>query len=261
MTPSCSSRPPTIVMLHALAMTGSMWAGTAGALRGLGWRVIVPDLRGHGRTPLGRVEEDIDVLALDVLAELDAAGVEDIVLVGASMGGYAAMAFLRHVPGRVRALALTATRAAADSAVARAGREALAEKMLDAAARRRVIDQTVPRFLGADSRAGRPDLLGTVQASVEATPGASIAWAQRAIARRPDFTDLLRQVDVPALVIAGEQDELVGLPEAEATAGALPAGELVRLPRVGHLPPLEAPEQITAAMMGLLARASGRSIA
>jgi pimeloyl-ACP methyl ester carboxylesterase len=80
-----------------------------------------------------------------------------------------------------------------------------------------------------------------------------VAWAQRAMARRPDSTADLAWVDVPTLVIVGEEDTLTPLAEAEAMAAAVPAARLVRIPGAGHLSAVEAPAEFNAAVRSFLA--------
>ncbi|MYZ39292.1 MULTISPECIES: alpha/beta hydrolase, partial [unclassified Streptomyces] len=104
----------------------------------------------------------------------------------------------------------------------------------------------------ATTRAARPATTAEVLAVARAADPASVAWAQQAIAARPDSLDVLRATDVPALAVVGEEDELVAVEEARTMADALPRGRLVTLPGVGHLPPLEAPDRTVQLLAGLL---------
>ncbi|WP_238412171.1 alpha/beta fold hydrolase [Saccharothrix deserti] len=241
-----------VVLLHALSLDSSMWAEQREALTLLGHRVITPDQRGFGGTPLGDAPPSLDVVADDLAATLDALGVAGVAVVGSSMGGYVAMAFQRRFPQRVRALALLATRAGADSPEVRAGREAFAERIVDDRSRDGLIAATTPALLGATTRAEQPELVAKVRGMVEQADPASVAWAQRAIAARPDSFPTLRATSVPSVVIAGAQDELVPVSEADAMANALPHCRLVTIPDAGHLTPLEAPDRVTAELTDLL---------
>ncbi len=73
--------------------------------------------------------------------------------------------------------------------------------------------------------------------------GAAIAWAQRAMAARPNSAELLRTADVPTLIVRGEQDTLIPAEEADALAALMPKAEVVVLAGAGHLPPVEVPEE------------------
>ncbi|WP_073762299.1 alpha/beta fold hydrolase [Streptomyces sp. CB02923] len=257
-----AARPMPVVLLHALALDSSMWSAQAAALRRRGHHVLVPDQRGFGRSPLGGTgapshthahpAPSLDVVADDLARLLDEQGVDRFGLAGCSMGGYVAMAFLRRHPGRVRALALLSTKAGPDPDAARADREKFARLVTDPGTGPGLVEATTPLLVGATSR-GRSGLVARLLSDARAAPPASLAWAQRAIAARPDSLPLLRSTDIPALVIAGAEDELVPLPEARSMARALPQGRLLTVPEAGHLPPLEAPEVISEALAALFA--------
>lgn len=242
-----------VVLLHALATTSAMWHRQCAALRRLGHPVLAPDLRGHGRSPLGMVAPSLDVVADDVARLLDRHGFDSVVLAGSSMGGYVALAFLRRHPGRVRGLALLGTRATADEPEVAAARLAFAERVRDPALRQALLAATTPRLVGATTRATRPNVLARVAEMANGVDPAAVAWAQRAIAARTDSVALLGSVMVPSVVVAGAEDELVAAGEAELMADALPRGRLVVVPNAGHLTPMEAPEPVTAAISELVA--------
>ncbi|MFD7665027.1 alpha/beta fold hydrolase [Streptomyces sp. NPDC059788] len=267
-----AARPMPVVLLHALALDSSMWSAQAAALRRRGHHVLVPDQRGFGRSPLGDTgtgsapgarthpAPSLDVVADDLARLLDEQGVDRFGLAGCSMGGYVAMAFLRRHPGRVQALALLSTKAGPDPDAARADREKFARLVTDPATGPGLVEATTPLLVGATSR-GRSGLVARLLSDARAAPPASLAWAQRAIAARPDSLPLLRSTDIPALVIAGAEDELVPLPEARSMARALPRGRLLTVPEAGHLPPLEAPEVISEALAALFAAPAPSSVA
>lgn len=244
----------TVVLLHALGVDSRMWAAQCTALRATGHDVWAPDQRGHGATPLGTDEPSLAAVADDVARGLDDRGVERAVLVGASMGGYVAMAFLRRHPGRTAALALLGTRAGPDDAVTVANRKAFADAVLDPATRAKVLAASMPGLVGDTTRGQRPDVVANVTALVEATDPAAVAWCQRAIADRRDSFDVLRAADVPSVVVAGAEDALVPEKEARLMAEALPQGDLVVVPDAGHLAAMETPTEVTAALADLLRR-------
>ena len=139
---------------------------------------------------------------------LDRLAVDRAVLGGLSMGGYAVMAFLRRHPDRVRALVLADTKASADTTEAAANRQRIATAWTTRAARQCWSTRCCPSLLGATTVRDRPLVAGRVKGLVEAAPPAAAAWAQRAMAARPDSLDTLRAADVPALVLWGEEDAL-----------------------------------------------------
>ncbi|WP_369393212.1 alpha/beta fold hydrolase [Streptomyces sp. CG1] len=241
-----------VVLLHALPFSSAMWQAQATALRARGHTVVTPDQRGFGSTPLGAEPPSLDTVADDLAALLDAHGLPEVALAGCSMGGYVAMAFLRRHAHRVRALALLATRASADGPETAGERHRFADLMLDDTQRDQVVSRTTPLLLGATTRARNPHLIGQVMAMARAAPPEAVAWAQRAIAARPDSLGLLHATKVPALVVTGAEDELVAAEEAASMAYALPRGRLITLPATGHLQPLEAPKTVTDLLTTLL---------
>ncbi|BFV55548.1 alpha/beta hydrolase [Kitasatospora sp. CMC57] len=245
---------PAVVLLHALSLHSSMWAHHTEVLRARGHHVIAFDQRGFGSAPLGTPEPTLDVVADDLAELLDGQGLPQAVLVGSSMGAYTAMAFLARHPGRTAGLALLSARATADSPEAHAQRLQFATLIEDDAARPTVIERTTPLLVGPNTRERQPELVARLLADARAADPRALAWAQRAIAARPDAAATLRATDVPAVVIAGEEDALVDPAESRHTADSLPQGRLVTVPGAGHLQPLESPTLVATALLELLDR-------
>ncbi|MFL6142234.1 MAG: alpha/beta fold hydrolase [Labedaea sp.] len=241
-----------LVLLSAFPFDGRMWDRVRTGLAGHA-QVITPDPRGFGRTPLGDAGPDLDVLAADVLELLDSLGLRRAVLGGCSMGGYVAMAVLRAAPERVAGLVLIDTRSTADAAQARENRYAMAER----AERDGVgwlAEEMLPALLGPTTLERRPDVVDAVRRLLAGLSPAAVAAAQRAMALRPDAGAVLRAAEVPALVLHGEEDRLIGVDAARSMAELLPQAELVVLPTAGHLPPLEVPAEVTSAIVAWLDR-------
>jgi pimeloyl-ACP methyl ester carboxylesterase len=215
-------------------------------------RLLTPDLRGFGAGPaLGDPPPppDLALLAADVIDEMDAAGIDKAVIGGVSMGGYIALALLRAHPDRVGGLVLVDTRSGADDDAALERRRVAADKA-DRGEIAAGPDAIAP--LIADDAAD--DTRSTLAGIAGAVPAASIAWGQRAMAGRPDSTDLLAAARVPVLVVVGEKDGVTPPAVARQMAAAASEAELVELPGVGHLSPAEDPDGFSAALLGWLAR-------
>jgi pimeloyl-ACP methyl ester carboxylesterase len=230
-----------LVLLHAFPLDDRMWDGVRD---GLEVELATPSQRGFGGVPLGDDEPDLDHVAADVIKRM--AG-RRVVLGGCSMGGYVAMAVLRAVPDQVAGLLLVSTRASADNDTGRANRHAMADR-IDREGPGFVPDTVLPTLLGAETLERRQSTVDSVRTIVAEQDGAAISWAQRAMAGRPDSSDLLRATDVPTLIVRGEQDELIPADEADALVALMPKAELVVLAGAGHLPPLEVPEEFTGAV-------------
>ena len=234
-----------VVLLHAFPLSSAMWLEQRNTL-GERYHVVTPDQRGFGGSPLGWDEPSLDQVADDVAAMLDARDLDQVVLGGLSMGGYAAMAFLRRHPSRVRALVLADTKATADPPEAAANRERIAARLEADASADVLVEDVLPTLLGPTTGRDRPLVLGRVKGLVEAAPPAAAAWAQRAMAARPDSLDTLRATDVPALVVWGSEDTLSSRTDVDAMVEALPQGRLAVLDGAGHLSAVEVPEAFDA---------------
>jgi len=193
----------------------------------------------------------LDGYAAALVEWLAGAGVKEVVGVGCSMGGYVLFSLLRRAPELLRGLVLVSTRAGADTPEQAANRRKMAELALRDGA-----ETAVPmanRLLGPQARE-EPHIRDSVEGRIRRCRPDGIAACQMAMAARPDSTGLLGSVDIPTLVIAGEQDAIIGLDEARAMAEALPQAELQVIPQVGHLPNLEDHQAFTEALAGFLNR-------
>jgi pimeloyl-ACP methyl ester carboxylesterase len=244
-----------VVLLHAFPLSSTMWEAQHDGLADV-CRLITPDLRGFGGSPLGDDPPSVDRMADDVAALLDRLGLDRVVLGGLSMGGYVVMAFLRRHPDRVRAVVLASTKGGADPEPARQNRERIAREVVADRGTQVLVDDVLPGLLGESTKKQRPEVLARVRELVLATQPAAVAWAQRAMAARPDSFDTLRRADVPALVLVGDEDELFPLREGQAMADALPDARLVTIGGSGHLSPMENPDEFNAAVRGFVGSVS-----
>ena len=218
-------------------------------------RVITPDLRGFGRTelPVSDRSPDLADAAADVLAMLDSLGLQRVVLGGCSMGGYVAMAVLRAAPERVAGVVLLDTQAEADGEQARHNRHRVADRAEREGVRDWLAAEMLGNLLGESTRTHHVDVMEHTRDVIDAQQPSGIAWAQRAMAGRPDSTETLRATTAPALVLVGAEDVLTGPDEAQRMTRELPRSSLVTVPAAGHLTPLEAPGEVAGAITDWLA--------
>lgn len=185
--------------------------------------------------------------AADVVDLLDEMGFERLVIGGASMGGYAALAFMTLAADRVDGLVLANTRAVADSPEARANRRSMMA-VVDREGPSGVARDMMPRLLGATTHQTQPDLEAMVRRFIKQQSPAAVRAAIQRMMHRPDSTPILAQVRVPTLVITGEEDELIPVDESKAMAAAIPGAALVVIPKAGHLSNLEQPDAFNRAL-------------
>ena len=235
---------PAILFVHGYPLDRTIWRDQIDSLEG--YRRIAPDLRGMGQSDAPDLGYGMGIYAADLVALLDALGVNEVVLCGISMGGYVVFEFLRRWRHRVRALILMDTRAEADSTEGRRARDAAAASARDGGAGA-VGGALLPKMLAPGSEERAPELVDRVRRMMAATPVAGMIGALAAMRDRHDSTGLLPTLaDLPTLVLVGEEDALTPPDAARRMATLIPAARLVVIPGAGHLPPVERPSETTA---------------
>jgi pimeloyl-ACP methyl ester carboxylesterase len=229
-----------VLFVHAFPLSGEMWDPQL-ASPPSGWRFIAPDLRGFGRSSRQSGATNVEMHAADIIALLDALAIDRAVVVGLSMGGYVALALLRAASERVRAVVLCDTRADADSDEARANRERLREQLREGGPPA-VADAMVPRLLGPTTMRERPGVEARVRGLIEANGAQGIDDAIVTLMTRPDSTPGLARIDVPTLLVVGEEDALTPVALHERMCEQIRGARLAVIPHVGHLSNLEGPE-------------------
>jgi pimeloyl-ACP methyl ester carboxylesterase len=242
---------PCVVLLHAFPCDGWLWEAQSAALAGAGYRVLVPDLPGFGRSPLLPVPPSLDAVADALLDSLHARGATRAVVAGSSLGGYVAMAVARHDPELVAGLGLVGTKATADAPEAADRRRLMARQVEEDPARCAdlLTAAVLPGLLGPTTRAQRPQLVTRCRQWIRRVPPQTVAWYQRAMADRPDSRGSLAGLDVPVAVIHGVEDTLSPASEQELMSASLRRGRVVAVPRAGHLVSIEAADVVSRGLV------------
>ena len=224
-----------VVLLHALPLDERMWEPQREALSG--HDVVAPNLYALGST--------IDEWADAVLGRVDG----EFVAVGASMGGYCALAMARRAPERLAGIVLAGSRAGADSPEQRAGRDETV-RTIEQRGAAGLWETLAPKLFG---EAAAADVVERARRIALEQEPAGLARAVAAIRDRTDTSDAAAAVVRPLLVVAGARDGLIPLEQARAVADAAPAGRLVVLDGAGHLPSLERAEDFNRLLGEFLA--------
>jgi len=230
-----------ILFIHGFPFDRTMWRPLMATLTG--WRRIAPDLRGLG---LSEAPESYSMAeyADDLAALMDALHVPQAVVCGLSMGGYVAFELLRRHSARVRALILTATRAEADDEAGKQRRGdmiALVERQGPAV----LAEVLLPQLLAPANLTAMPHVTEHLRTMIAGSPVKGVVGALRAMRDRADATPLLRKIEVPTLVIAGRDDQLIPPAASRQLADAIPGALFTLIPDAGHLCPLEQPVTTT----------------
>ncbi len=242
-------RGTPLLLLHGYPLDHSIWHEQASALQSK-CQVITPDLRGHGNSPAPEGRYSMDLMARDVLLLLDTLQIEKAVWVGHSMGGYITLAAWRMAPERFSGFGMVASNYLADSAEAKEKRYETAEKVSQLGAEVAVN----PKLFLEGTPAEAPEVEHARRIMLNTAP-AGIIGSLLAIAERPDSTETLKTINVPALVIGGTGDQLFKPEIPKQIASLIPGAELVMAEKSGHMPMMEEAALVTEALKRLVERA------
>jgi len=232
-----------VVLLHPFPASHEFWLPVAESLASR-YRLILPDLRGHGESEVGEGPATMQKHSADLIRVLDDARVGRAPFLGVSIGGYVLFEFWRQHRSRVAALGLCNTKAPADNADARAGRLQAANDVLDRGTGP-FLQSMIPRLFGKSTRESRPDLVDGALRMMRQMSPEGIAQVQRGMADRPDSVETLKTINVPALLITGDEDILTGINEAEFMRQHIAGSKLCVIPKAGHYSPWEQPLEAT----------------
>jgi pimeloyl-ACP methyl ester carboxylesterase len=255
---------PTVVLIHGMVNSSRHWAAVAERLAG-SYRVVAPDLLGHGDSATPRGDYSLGAHAAGIRDLLTTIGVERATIVGHSLGGGVAMQFFYQFPQRTERLVLVSSGGLGRevSPLLRGAALPGVGALLGVAAHRRVID-------AIDGAGGRLRERGNVKGVyLEAVaralrplqePGARRAFVQtlRAVidvhGQHISATDRLYLLgDMATLIVWGERDRTIPIAHGRAAAEAIPHCRFETLPRAAHFPHLEDADGLAAALADFLA--------
>jgi len=243
------SEGPCVLLGHSLLCARFMWDDVLPALSSR-FRVINVEVRGHGESTAPSAFQ-LEDLAEDWRAILDAEGVTRASLVGLSMGGMTAMRFALRYPERVNSMALLDTSADAETRLNR-----LKYKGLVAIYRRlgftdSLAKQITPIMFGERTRRSRPELLEKLVTEMRRHDRTQLIRAISAVNGRADL-DGLESIRVPTRVLVGEDDAATPPHRSEAIARRVPRATLARISGAGHLSAMERPSEVLEALLPFL---------
>lgn len=232
-----------LMLLHGLALNRSIWKPVARLFRDERF-FILPDIRGQGKSTLGKANGSLTQIVDDLVRLLDHLKIEKTAIGGHSMGGYIALTFAKNHADRVSSIALVTSNARADSADKRAAR-------IEEAGR--VLEEGVEAF--ADTMAVKLTRRLSTQTRVRKvllkTEPEGLSNILRAIADRENNLGLIASLPFPVVAIFGKDDQIAPAGIDDEIRKAAPAVKLVRLPGVGHMPMFEAALTLGTLLMTL----------
>ncbi len=243
---SVQGEGPAVVLLHPTPCDHRFWLGAAEALAAK-YRVVLPDLRGHGQSEAGEGAITVERLGADIARLLDELRIQRALFVGCSIGGYTLYEIWRQVPARVQALAFCCAKPQADTDAGRLQREEWIAKIRDRGTDE-FIDAQLDRLIGPTAQRRHPERAAEAREMMQMmTPTAAIE-VQQGLALRPDSVETARGIRVPAFVLAGGEDPVATPADMKLLAETIRNGgygaEYTELRDAGHFAPWEQPQMV-----------------
>ncbi|MDR2936999.1 MAG: alpha/beta hydrolase [Rikenellaceae bacterium] len=234
---------PCVVLLHGYLESLDVWDDFSLLLRKAGgYRTVSLDLPGHGISEVVGQIHTMDFLALTVKQLLDKLNIEKCVMVGHSMGGYAALAFAEHYPERLRGLALFHSTPNADTPEKAENRRREIEMVK--AGRKELLSRVNPeKGFSVENRKRLSDLIESLSLQVMLTEDEGITAVLEGMIARKDQQEMFLKLPVPELFVFGKQDEYIPTEAAEAIAARHPQARLAWLEHSGHMGFEEEPQE------------------
>jgi pimeloyl-ACP methyl ester carboxylesterase len=241
---------PPVVLLHPFPAHHGIWMPVA-ELLSTRYRCILPDLRGHGQSQPGIGPATMARHAADIERICREEEIGKAVFAGSSIGGYILFEFWRQHRERFAGLVLCNTRAQADSDDARAARLQSASDV-EKHGPAEFVAKNIERLVGATTRRNRPDIADAARAMMLDASVAGIISVLQGMAERQDSVETLKTINVPALIVAGDEDQVSSIADAELMQSNIRASRLEIVPQAGHYAVFEKPEEVARVMRKLL---------
>ena len=175
---------PAVVLLHPTPVDHRFWMPVAEILQ-TKYRVIVPDLRGHGQSELGEGPITVEKPAADAGRLLDHLEIGKALFAGCSIGGYTLFEIWRTMPSRVEGFAFCCSKAQADTDAGRAKREETIAKVRERGTAK-FIETNLETVMGSTARRRWPEKVAEAREMMQVVPVESIVAVQQGLAARPD---------------------------------------------------------------------------
>jgi 3-oxoadipate enol-lactonase/4-carboxymuconolactone decarboxylase len=240
-----ASDRPALVLLNSIGTDMGLWDDSLPHLLPA-FRLLRIDTRGHGASDAPDGDYNLPMLAQDVLAVMDAAGIAEAAVAGVSLGGMIAMQLALDEPDRVSALGLICTSATMDGA---AWTARIAKVRAEGTAA--IADLVMGRFLSPGFTRAHPSVAESVRTGLIAMADAGYAGCGAAI-RDMALIDRLPFIALSTLIVAGDRDTSTPFAgHGEHLAAVIPGAQVVHLD-AAHLAPIESPSALASALRRFL---------
>jgi len=241
-----------IVLLHSFNHSKLMWEYSIPWFINNGYRVIAPDLRGHGSNELNGREMSIDKFSDDIIELLTKLEVKKAIFIGSSAGGYVTLDVWKKKPGIVSAMILAGSKAQKDSHEIIERRKTQINTLRNEGLKGYL--DNVQKRLSRNTIENKPWILDLVRCMSANMSIDAIIGALQALINKPDHSDILSSIDVPALIICGEEDIFTPCEYSKYLHENIRNSELLIIKDAGHINPLDQPEIFNERVLDFLIR-------
>ena len=241
---------PVVVFVHAFPLNQKMWEGQVKALRDK-FSILTYDLRGFGKSEVGDGQYMFENHVDDFIELLLSLKIEKVIACGLSMGGYVLLRAYEKNPSFFHALILCDTRAESDGNEAKLRRNQMLH-ILKFHGKEKFIDEFVKTALSQKTFERNYEVVDFVKKLIYENDEKGIAGNLISLSTRTDTTSVLEKIDVPTLIIVGEDDALTPPALAREINLKIKESELVVIPNAGHLSNLENAEEFNRAILNFL---------
>ncbi|MDI6767587.1 MAG: alpha/beta fold hydrolase [Bacteroidota bacterium] len=239
-----------IVFIHGFPFGKEMWKPQVEALK-QDYIVVTYDLRGHGASDVGNGQYTIEYCVDDLMGLIDALKLQQVIVVGSSMGGYIALrAYERH-SDRFKGLVLCNTRSDDDTNDVKIKR-ALQARNVKIYGMRKFANKYLPAIFYEKILFKNPDVVKMIRGIIEKTSPNAAAGMLIALAARTNSTPSLSKIEVPTLIMVGQFDEMTPPSASIAMKEKIQNAELHILPDAAHMSNLENPEEFNKHLINFL---------
>lgn len=240
-----------VILLHAFPLSKIMWKQQADFLAGNNFRVILPDLPGFGDN--NSSSSSLEEMAARIVRLIEYLEIDKAIIGGLSMGGYIAFNLFRLAPEKFSALILCDTTYLADTEEKRKSRFELISK-IESQGSRALIENMLPNLISENTKQNNPSLTAKLEEVFSKVNPASAIAALQSMAERKDNSDIVSEINVPTLLVFGENDNVTNLENARQMKSLIPHSELQIIEKAGHYSNLEQPEQFNQILLNFCRR-------
>jgi len=240
-TDSGGTKEP-VLLVHGFPLSSEIWQKLIPLLK-TDYRIIAPDLRGHGLTDAPMIEYSLEQMADDLFNLLNKLKIEKVHFVGHSMGGYIALAFLEKYPEKLLSITMLHSTTYADTEEGLKGREQTI-KTIENEGLAKYAENMANKLFAQDFALANPEEVAEIAKIINTTSLRAVIQTIKAIMKRPCRTNRLAEANIPVLFLMGAEDSLIPSARILPLQEMLPKANFRIMAKVGHMGMIEEPVEV-----------------